>query len=207
MVLTAGIAQGYIELADNFDTGGRANRANPAPFRRQAVVFRGYASTAAIQTAETVHRFLASPAAKSPVVPFEFTYPAGSLENPVQLQRVSKGVLFPDAEIDGLRKAMVQRGVALAAARLVGAGADTAAAQEIFRKGDVQVKREVFMMAMARTLVEQADLFGPKQLDQPNRVKVLFKEAVELLQLAPESKETKELTSKIAKVRKASNLK
>src|SRR5689334_10966966 len=32
MVLSAGMARAYMDLADNFEEGARANRANPMPF-------------------------------------------------------------------------------------------------------------------------------------------------------------------------------
>lgn len=203
MVITAGIAKGYIDLAENFDAGARANRANPMPFRRQAVLFRGYASNAALQTAESLHKFLTTPAVKAPAVGLDFPYPAGSPNEPVQLQRVAKGMLFPEAEIESLQKAMMQRGVIQATAALTGSGEDAAAAAALFAKGNVQVKTEAYLLGLAKTMVDQADLFGPKQLDQPNRAKVLLGEAEEALKLVPESKQTKDLAAKIAKIRKA----
>jgi hypothetical protein len=204
LVLEAGIARGYIQLADSFDTGAKANRTNPAPFRRQATVVRGYATTAATQAAEMMHKLLATD--KSESLPFEFPYPAASAGEPVQLQRVEKGMLFPDAEIEALEKAMVGRGVQLAVADAVGAGGDPAKAQEIFQKGEVKVARPVFVLAMAKSLVDAADLFSPKKLDQPNRVKMLCDVAEEALKTLPDSKEKKDLAAQIAKTRKASKV-
>jgi len=200
MVLSNGIAQGYMELADNFEAGARANRANPMPFRRQATIFRGYASAAALQSAETMHKFLATTRAES--IPLEFDYPTGSAAEPVQLQRVAKGMLFPPAEIETLQKAMVQRGVLFSAVHAVGAGEDAAKALEIFKKGGVTIPRPAFLLAMARSLHEQADLFSPKKLDQPNRVKTMCIEAEAALNAVPDSKEKKDLLSQIAKLRK-----
>src|SRR5689334_21203136 len=65
LVLSAGIAQGYIDLADNFEAGARANRANPTPFHRRVNLFRSQASAAAMESAELLHEFQGSPKAET----------------------------------------------------------------------------------------------------------------------------------------------
>lgn len=200
IVLTSGIANAYAELADNFEAGARVNRANPTPFRRQVNLFRSQASAAAVQTAEAVHAFLQSNPPDS--IPLEFGYPAGSASDPVSLQRVAKGMLLPDAEVDSLQREMIQRGVLLAMTRSVGAGEDTAKALEIFKAGNVKVAKPVFALESAKVLVDLADLYSPKKLDQPNRLNVMTGEADEALQAAPAGKETKDLAAKLAKLKK-----
>ena len=204
IVIESGIAHGYIQLADSLDEGAKANRANPAPFRREATVVRGYATTASTQAAEALHRLLASD--KSESFPFAFGSPSGSAAEPVQLQRVERGMLFPDAEIEALEKAMVQRGVLLSVAGVVGAGGDPAKAAGVFQNGDVKVARPVFLLAMAKSLFEAADMFSPKKLDLPNRVKMLCDVAEEALQGVPDGKEKKDLLGQIARSRKASKV-
>jgi hypothetical protein len=204
VVLNAGIARGYMQLADSFDAGAKASRANPTPFRRQATVFRGYATTAATQAAEMLHKLVATD--KSETIPYDLGYPTGSAAEPVALQRVEKGILLPDAEIDALQKAMVQRGVLLTTTRAVGAGDDSAKALDILKTGDVKISRPTFMLAMAKSLHDEADMFSPKKLDQPNRVKMLCDVAEEALKTLPEGKDKKDLAAQIAKTRKASKV-
>jgi hypothetical protein len=204
ILLNSGIAKAYMEMADNLDTGARTNRANPTPFRRQATLLRGYASSAAMQSAESLHFFQSS--VKGDTVAFEFGYPPGNAAEPVQLQRMAKGMLFPEAEIQDLQKAMVQRGVLLSIIRGVGAGADPAKALEIFKAGEVKVPRATYLLAVAKSLHEQAELFCPKKLDQPNRVKMLCNEAEEAVKSLPETKETKAVLSDIAKMRKMAKI-
>src|SRR5580700_8036242 len=81
MVIQAGLAKGYLDLADNFENGARANRANPAPFRRQTQQLPSLASNSAISLAESVHKFLAAPPT-DPIL-FEFPFPTGSAAEPV----------------------------------------------------------------------------------------------------------------------------
>src|SRR5579859_5263367 len=52
IVIQAGLAKGYMDLAENFEYGAHANRANPTPFIRQVQQLRSLASSAAIQLVE-----------------------------------------------------------------------------------------------------------------------------------------------------------
>jgi hypothetical protein len=155
-----------------------------------------------MQCVETVHKFLA---AKPPdTIALDLGYPSGSAAEPVQLQRVAKGMLVPPAEIEVLQQAMVQRGVLLSVTFAVTGAVDPARALDIFQKGDVKVDRPMFLTAVAKALLDQADLFGPKKLDRPERATVLCNEAAEALKAVPATKTTKELTGRIAKLRKSS---
>lgn len=200
IVMSAGLAKGYMDLADNFELGARANRANPTPFRRQVIQLRSLASTAVMQGAETIHKFLAGD--KTDPIVLEFPYPTGSLSDPVQLQRVAKGMMVPDADIEGLQKSMLQRGVLLTVTRVVGASDDPAKTQEIFKAGEVKVPRATFLLAISRSLVDQADLYTATKLDQPDRLNLLCQEATEALDSVPASKDTKDLAAKIGKLKK-----
>ena len=55
-VISAGLTQAYIELADTWEAGARANRANPTPFRKQVSALRSQASASAIQFTEDIHK-------------------------------------------------------------------------------------------------------------------------------------------------------
>ncbi len=55
-VISAGLTQAYIDLADTWEAGARANRNNPTPFRKQVSALRSQASTSAIQFAEDTPR-------------------------------------------------------------------------------------------------------------------------------------------------------
>ena len=79
-----------------------------------------------------------------------------------------------------------------------------AATQEKLKTGEFRVPRETFLMAAAKSLSEQSELFTGTKLDQPNRLKMLSQEALAALAAIPPTKETKALTEKIqARLRKA----
>src|SRR5262249_48662758 len=109
ILLSAGIAQAYIDLADSFEAGARVNRANPTPFHRQSNLFRSQAAAVSMETAELVHRMQSGD--KTENVEIAFGYPTGNIAEPVQLQRVNKGMILPEADIESLQKEMIQRGV------------------------------------------------------------------------------------------------
>ena len=202
MVVSAGIADGLGDLADIYEGGAKRNRANPLPFRRTASSLREMASAAALEFTESAHVFV--PVAKDQPVPLEFEFPAGSAVEPPNVQKISNGMPLPDAEADQLRRAMIQRGVVMSVSRAVGAPDDTAKALEMFKAGNVQVQPNVFLVALAGQLYELSALFGSNKLDEPNRLQALCSVAKEALAAVPESKQSKDLSTKIEKALKKS---
>jgi hypothetical protein len=99
--------------------------------------------------------------------------------------------------------AMVRRGVMLAAARVTGAGDDTAKAQELFRQPKPAVPTETFMVGMGQALYDLASLYGPKKLDMPNRHDMLITLATRAMKPYPKNKEAAALLAKIEKETKA----
>src|ERR1035441_3033043 len=75
-VISSGLAQGYMELADAWETGARSNRLNPTPFRKQVSALRALASASAIQFTEDIHKVVEGN--KDPKILLAFAYPAGT---------------------------------------------------------------------------------------------------------------------------------
>ena len=107
---------------------------------------------------------------------------------PPQQAKLAKGILLKGAEAEAMQIAMLQRGVGLAAYRIASA--------EAFAKG---IPREQFLTALASALYEQSKLFGPKKLDQPQRLQALCALAQDALRSVPPSARTKELQGNIQK--------
>jgi hypothetical protein len=112
-------------------------------------------------------------------------------------------MILSPAEIDTAEKRAIERGVLLAACDAAGAPDDPAKAQELLKPGTLQVPRAAFVMTMATTLFNQSKLYGARQIDDPEKVKILSNRALEALKTIPETKQTKELISKITKSLKA----
>jgi hypothetical protein len=195
VVLSAGMAQGYMEMADSFETGARANKANPGNLRKQVSVARAAASQDALLFADTFRKYLTTNKDKEVVLVFD--YPTGTTVQPAQLKKVMTGATLADSEFESARRASIQRGILLTTCRAVGAGSDSAKTLAIFQKGEVKVPREVFVRGMAESLQEQAQLFASTKLDNPDRYKLMATLAQDALKTVPADKSTKELEKKI----------
>jgi hypothetical protein len=195
MVVSAGMAGGYADMADAYEAGARANRPNPSPFRKQVIASRSLASAAAVDFVEGVHVFLQKD--RDPDVLLACEYPTGSLTEPAALRRVASGILIQDSEKDGLETAMIQRGVLQTLSQMVGAPEDAAKTLDLFKGGEPKIARTTFVFATAKALYDASALFGSMKLDQPNRLEALCGEAREALKSIPETRETKALAAKI----------
>lgn len=200
IVLSAGMAQGLNDLADAYEAGARANRANPTPFRKQVNILRELASNGSLQFAQAVHTFLAEQKDADVVLPFE--YPAGSAAQPTNIKKLYDGMILQEAEANTLQNVMLQRAVLLAACDFTGAPDDAAKTLEKFKAGAVKVPREVFLMAAARALHAGSGLYAPTKLDNPQRTRLLCEEALNALHSTPESKDGKALETKIQAILK-----
>lgn len=200
LVMTSGMARGYIDLADNFDAGAHANKENPAEFRRYTNTYRGEADRLAVEFAEVFGKFQQG---KDDPVPIAYPMPTGNAAPVTQLGRVSTGVLLAPAEIEPAEKRSLDRAVVLQSAAAAGAPDDVAKAEELLKPGTLQVPRAIFVETMASTLFDQSKLYGRRQIDNPDRVKIFCNRALDALKTVPETKQTKDLSTKIAKTLKS----
>ncbi|MEK7404627.1 MAG: hypothetical protein AAB225_05925 [Acidobacteriota bacterium] len=204
LVLATGMAKGYMELADRFERGGHANRANPTPFRKQMSQYRVSAGQWALQAAETLHAFLEKN--PEPKIALDFSYPSGSAAEIPPLNKIGQGILIQPAELESVEKQNVQKAVLLTACAAVGAADDTAKTQEVFKAGTAEAPRDTFLFAMANSLFDLSKLFARDKLDHPQRMKALCDEALEALKGVTESKKSKELKARIEKTLKQAKL-
>ncbi len=201
LVLNAGMARGYAELADNFEAGAKANRGNPIPFRRQMNDDRTIASRLSLSFAEAFQKFeAASKDAKT--VSLAFAYPKGSAFPSAQLQKIANGQILTSAVIEDLQRSHVQTSVLLETTRVVGAPDDTAKTQDVLKAESAEIPREVFMTEMANFLHDSAKLYAPAKLSDPRRLEYFANRALEVLKTVPETKETQDLSGKIQKTLK-----
>jgi hypothetical protein len=193
LVLTSGMAHGYMDLADAFDAGSHATHAQVASFHRQVNTYRGNANTLALQFADNFAKFQG----KDEYVTLAFPYPTGSPTEVVLLTKVSSGTLLPDAEIDTAQKRAVERAVLLETCRAAGAKDDPAKALDMLKTGDAKVPRATFIQAMAAALFEKSQLYTRNKMDDPDKMKIFCTRAQEALKQVPASKESEDLDKKI----------
>jgi len=193
LVLSSGMAQGYIDLAEAYDKGGHANRAQATNFHRQTNTYRGAANTLALQFADTLSKF----EGKDEYVPLAFAYPTGSPTEVVLLNKVAGGSWLPDADRDTAQKRAIEHAVVLATCRAAGAQNDPAKALEMLKAADAKAPRAAFMQAMATSLYEASQLYSHDKLDQPDKLKIFCTRAQDTLKTVPASKESTDLDKKI----------
>jgi len=194
LVVTSGMAKGYMEMADIFEGGARINKADPLTFRKTVSNARGSAGRLSMRFAEVFGDFQKT---KDDPVPLAFAFPTGSPGMPPVLNKIGNGILPQAIEIDAAEKGSVQRAVLLNTCKAAGAPDDVAKVQGLFKAGEVKVPRAVFVTAMAAALHDEAQLFSRNKLDEPDKLKILCERAQEALKTLPETKEIKELGVKI----------
>jgi hypothetical protein len=200
MTLTSGLIHGYMELADTYETGARANKTNPGAFRRLTSNYRTFAKRLSLEYASDVQTFQKTSATE---VPLSFPFPNGNRALPPTMSRIASGIMPPESEVEANQNQVLQRNVMLQTALASGCGDDTTKAQSLFKTADLKVPRAEFMTAAAESLHDQALLYGPTKLDEPEKMKMLLAEARDSLKNVPENKAVKELTGKLDKAEKA----
>jgi hypothetical protein len=101
LVLTSGMASGYMDLADHYEIGGRVNKSDPSAFRRRVSNFRGLANRLSLQFAENAAKM---DRVKGDSVPLAFGYPNGTATPVASLSKVVNGIVLPDAEAEAAQK-------------------------------------------------------------------------------------------------------
>ena len=201
LVMTSGMARGYIYLADSFEAGARSNKTNPTDFRRRTNAYRGQANRLALEFVEVFDKFQKT---KDDPVPLAMPFPTGSVGPVVQLTRASAGMTLTQNEIDPAERSAVERGVLLVACETAGSPEDPAKTQELLKSGTLQIPRAQFVTALAGTLYDVSSLYGPRGMDDPQKAKILCNRALDALKTVPETKRTKDLSAKIGKSLKKS---
>jgi hypothetical protein len=200
LVMTSGMARGYMDLADSFEAGARANRSNPTEFRRRTSMYRGEANRLALEFVQAFDNFQKG---KDDPVPLALPMPTGNAAPVMSLSKAATGLIMPAAEVDAAERQAIDRQVLLAACAAAGAPEDPAKTQELLKTGTFQIPRATFAMAMARALFDSSQLYSVRKIADPEKMKIFCNRALEALKTVPESKETKELTTKINKRLKA----
>ena len=196
LVMTSGITRGYMDLAESFDAGAHASKTNPTAFRRSTNAYRAAANRSALEFVQVFDQFVKS---KDDPVPIALPFPTGGAAPVAQLNKAAAGTMLSPGELEPAVKNAIKRGVLLATCAAAGAPEDPAKTQELLKPGTLQVPRAAFMTAMATTLFEESKLYGQRQIDNPERVKIFCTRALDALKTVPETKQTKELSSKITK--------
>ena len=177
LVLTAGMANGYMELADTYASAARENKSQALPFRRKANDYRTMASPLALRFAQNVEKMDQLPAG---AVPVAFPMPKGSGAEPELFTRILKGEALSQADSETAVTLAIQRNVLLAACEAVGAPGDMAKAEHILTNVST-ASHATFGKAIAAMLEHQSKLYSRNQLDEPEKLAILHQRAQTVL--------------------------
>ncbi len=191
LVVSGGVMKGLGDLADAYQAGSEIT---PARFRKEASALRGMAASAALEFTQAVYEEQSD---RVPAMKFAFEFPSGSAALPPALATVSRGTWLADEDRELLQRAVLQRGVILAAATAVGRPGDPSKALSVFSAPEFQVPRETFLFGLAKLLYDGSGVFGPQRLDRPERQMVMCRGALETLRLLPETDQSRALGSEI----------
>lgn len=200
LVLAAGIAGGYVDLAEAFEAGARMNQKAATEFRRRMNIYRSQANRRAVSFAEYFAAFRKAGPGDS--VPIAFPYPSGSPIPVAELTKAGQGIVLSDTELATAERRAIARAILMSACRAVGAEEDTAKAQQIFSGQNVTVPKATFLLAMAKELNRLADLYGPAKMNEPDKLKAFNEQALDTVKALPESADAKKLIEKIEKTLK-----
>ena len=194
LVLLSGMAHGYMDVADDLETGIRAKKADPGGFRKFVSNYRSAGGRISLGFAEAFLRFQKT---KDDPVLLAFAYPSGSVARVPELVRAAQGLPLKETEIETATRRAQERQILLETSAAAGSPGDSAKALEAFKAGEVRVPRAAFLTAMANSLYEHAQFYGPRKLDDPEKLKMFSKLASGVLDGLPQTKETKELSAKL----------
>lgn len=193
LVLSAGMTNGDIELAEAYDAGAHANRSDTSPFQKQRNDYRKAGGQMALRLAEKYNGF----GKMSGDVALVFGFPRGGAGEVTQLTKVYKGMMPMAADIEAIERQTVEKNVLQMACQAAGAANDPAKAQALLSAPDAKVPMATFQLAMAGALQKAADLFARDKLDDPRKVESLCQMAQNALKGVPDSKSVKDLNAKI----------
>jgi hypothetical protein len=201
LVLTHGIGSGYLELADKYETGAKKARANQMGFRRLIGEYKAKATAAGKSYTELAMKFSAMNKGQDVTLVLEVPDAPGG--DPPQYKKIESGNMIPEAEVPQVASHVVKREAMMSACMALGAKANPTKAKSAYVNGEAKAPADTFYFAMAESLYETAESFGPKKLMQPARfIEALLNEAEGALKLVKETKESKALLTKIKEAKK-----
>jgi len=184
LVLTAGAASGYLDMADYYTSGAHVNKAHAAVLHRKASDYRALANHMVLQFAENVGKM---ETLGSRSVQLAFGPLKGTAAEPALFRQISDGMELVSTDEDTALALAVDRGVLLAVCAAAGQPNNPTRTTEMLQRGSAIVNRATFMKAMADMLMQDAKLYGRNSLDDPSKMAKLRQVAQDATKEVPGS--------------------
>lgn len=211
MVFETGRLLGHADLVDAYDKGGlraakkmdflRFKQSELKAVRAHAVhLLEGYAH---------LDQVLQGLPAGSPLT-LESPFPQGSGLPVPDLERIYKGMVMTDEARALMHEAVLKRGMIRGYSAALTSIDDAPGAQKALESGSAQIPQAKLLLAVAQSMAKTAPLFDRKNLNEPDKGKLLWERAQacvkKVLESKPEAaleKEAKKLQADIEKALKA----
>jgi hypothetical protein len=174
LVLSSGMAAGYMELAESYTAGARVNKSNALAFRRKAADYRTMASPWVLRFAQNVDKLAQ---VQGGGIQLAFTLPKGAAAQPALLHQIAGGITLSSADEERVQTLMVQRNVLLAVCASAGAPNDAARTEQILGHTTTLLPRATFENALSQMLNAESALYTRNQLDDPEKLDAIRKRA------------------------------
>jgi hypothetical protein len=170
LVLTSGVASGYMELADYYAAGARANKGKALIFQRKASEYRALANHMVLRFAENTKK---TNLLNGDSVQLAFGPPKGNAVEPALFNQIAHGIELTQADEEGALELAMDRGVLLSVCNTAGAPNNLAKASEILQRGEFLVRRAKFMKAVSDLLEQASQLYARNKLDDSAKMAML----------------------------------
>jgi hypothetical protein len=170
LVLTSGMAAGYMDLAEQYTAGARIKKANGLVFRRKATEYRTIASKLVLRFAQNSDKIGKVPLGSMPLA---FPLPKGNAADPTLFTQIARGIELSPADAQLAESLAIEHSVLMTACLAAGAPNDVAKAEEILSRPSPTASRDAFGKAIARLLEKEAALFSRDKLDEPQKLAIV----------------------------------
>lgn len=185
MAIHAGFAKGDMDWADSLEKGRKLSRTGEAAFRREIAAARSSASQSVMSYLELANQHLSEGVPEEPVVPFTA---APAAPRPVEINKMEKGAVPPQAEMELIRSRLRAQAVSDSTKALLPEGGP--------------VNRNQYLAALAGEMISLCDLYSSKRLNESGRVRMITQVAGHAVDNMTPCEKSKELRKKIDALQK-----
>jgi hypothetical protein len=175
LMLTSGVAAGYIELADAYSSGARVKKNEAVvAFHRKASEYRNMANPLVLRFAQNINQLDQLPPGS---VSLAFAPPKGNFAIPAVLAKISAGIQPSTEDAESALTLAIERNVLLSACLAAGAKDDTAKARQILGHASTITPRATFVNGLAQMLDFDSRLYARDRMDNTEKLGILRKRA------------------------------
>jgi len=181
MLVLAGKARGYFELAEAYLAGAEENPAQFSDFRRAVSKYRSHsraASLALAQMATDAERHFG----RVDTIPLNFPLPPGSTSPSPIIGSIRVGRLAPESQLQAAEQYTLRRAVVLTVCEAGRATSEAEGLEEVLETQPAAITKPRLLAVVGKVLYQQADLFAKDHLDDSEKHGLLLDLSGQLLE-------------------------